>query len=39
VASDALANEPGAESRITELETFWASDEAGELRRRLGVAL
>jgi hypothetical protein len=38
-AATALANEPGAEIRITELETFWASDEAGELRRTLGVAL
>jgi hypothetical protein len=38
-AADALANEPGGETRITELETFWASEEAGELRRRLGVAL
>ncbi|HEY1697504.1 MAG TPA: hypothetical protein VGG39_35320 [Polyangiaceae bacterium] len=39
VAADALANEPGAETRITQLETFWASAEAGELRRKLGVAL
>jgi hypothetical protein len=38
-AADALANEPGAETRITQLETFWASDEAGTLRRKLGVAL
>ncbi|HEY8041064.1 MAG TPA: hypothetical protein VIF15_14760 [Polyangiaceae bacterium] len=38
-AADALSNEPGAETRITQLETFWASEEAGELRRRLGVAL
>jgi hypothetical protein len=38
-AADALANEPGAEARITELETFWASEQAGELRRRLGVRL
>jgi hypothetical protein len=39
IAADALANEPGAETRITQLETFWASDEAGHLRRKLGVAL
>ncbi|HEY6458650.1 MAG TPA: hypothetical protein VIY73_00825, partial [Polyangiaceae bacterium] len=39
VAANALANEPGAETRITQLETFWASAEAGELRRKLGVAL
>jgi len=39
VAVDALANEPGGEMRITELETFWASSEAGELRRRLGAAI
>ena len=38
-AADALANEPGGESRITDLETFWASDAAGELRRKLGVRL
>ncbi len=38
-AADALGNEPGAETRITQLETFWASEEAGELRRKLGVAL
>lgn len=38
-AADALANEPGAETRITQLETFWASEEAGHLRRTLGVAL
>lgn len=38
-AADALANEPGAETRITQLETFWASEEAGALRRKLGVAL
>lgn len=38
-AANMLSNEPGGESRITELETFWASDAAGELRRRLGVAL
>jgi hypothetical protein len=38
-AADALSNEPGGESRITQLETFWASEEAGDLRRRLGVAL
>jgi len=39
VAVDALANEPGGEMRITELETFWASPEAGELRKRLGAAI
>jgi hypothetical protein len=39
VAADALANEPGGEVRITELETFWASEAAGELRQTLGVAL
>jgi hypothetical protein len=39
VAADALANEPGGEMRITELETFWASPEAGELRKRLGAAI
>jgi hypothetical protein len=38
-AADMLTNEPGAEARITELETFWASEAAGELRRKLGVAL
>ena len=38
-AADALSNEPGAETRITQLETFWASEEAGKLRRKLGVAL
>lgn len=39
IAADALANEPGAETRITQLETFWASEECGQLRRKLGVAL
>jgi hypothetical protein len=38
-AANILSNEPGGESRITELETFWASEVAGELRRRLGVSL
>jgi hypothetical protein len=38
-AADVLENEPGAESRLTELETFWASEAAGELRRKLGVSL
>ena len=38
-AADVLSNEPGAESRITELETFWASEAAGSLRRKLGVSL
>jgi hypothetical protein len=38
-AADVLSNEPGAESRITELETFWASEAAGTLRRKLGVSL
>lgn len=38
-AADALANEPGGESRLTQLETFWASEEAGKLRERLGVSL
>jgi hypothetical protein len=38
-AADALTSEPGAETRITQLETFWASNEAGELRKKLGVAL
>jgi len=38
-AADVLENEPGAEARITELETFWASEAAGELRRKLGVSL
>ncbi|HEY3817736.1 MAG TPA: hypothetical protein VGL81_11220 [Polyangiaceae bacterium] len=38
-AADALSNEPGAETRITQLETFWASEEAGHLRRTLGVSL
>jgi hypothetical protein len=38
-AADALASEPGGETRITQLETFWAGEEAGELRRKLGVAL
>ena len=38
-AADALANEPGGETRITQLETFWAGEHAGDLRRKLGVAL
>jgi hypothetical protein len=38
-AVDALANEPGGEARITQLETFWASGDAGALRAQLGVAL
>jgi hypothetical protein len=38
-AADALAGEPGGETRITQLETFWASQQAGDLRRKLGVAL
>jgi hypothetical protein len=38
-AVDALANEPGGEARITQLETFWVSSEAGTLRAQLGVAL
>ena len=39
IAADALSSEPGGEARITQLETFWASEEAGQLRRKLGVAL
>jgi len=39
VAVDALANEPGGEARIAQLETFWASAEAGALRAQLGVGL
>jgi hypothetical protein len=38
-AAAALEDEPGSASRITALETFWASEVAGELRRKLGVAL
>jgi hypothetical protein len=38
-AADALASEPGGEARITQLETFWASTEAGTLRAQLGVAI
>jgi hypothetical protein len=38
-AVDALTNEPGGEARITQLETFWASSDAGALRAQLGVAL
>jgi hypothetical protein len=38
-AADMLEPEPGAESRITELETFWASESAGALRSKLGVAI
>jgi hypothetical protein len=38
-ASDVLESEPGAEARLTELETFWASAAAGELREKLGVSL
>jgi len=38
VASGALAREPGGDERARELEGFWASDAASELRRDLGVA-
>jgi hypothetical protein len=38
-AADALASEPGGEARITQLETFWASTEAGTLRAQLGVGV
>jgi hypothetical protein len=39
VACEALAREPNGEQRIAEVEGFWASDAASELRRDLGVAL
>ncbi len=38
-ASEIVANEPRGADRVRELELFWASDQAGELRRQLGVAI
>jgi len=38
-AAAALTNEPGGEARIAQLETFWASEEAGQLRAQLGVTI
>jgi hypothetical protein len=38
-AAEALASEQGAETRVTQLETFWAGEDAGELRRKMGVAI
>jgi hypothetical protein len=38
-AVNALSNEPGGEARIAQLEMFWASGDAGELRAQLGVAV
>lgn len=39
VACSVLANEPGGPDKVAELEAFWASDAANELRRDLGVAV
>lgn len=38
-ACEVLAREPNGEERIAEVEGFWASDAASELRRDLGVAV
>ena len=38
-AVNALSNEPGGEARIAQLEMFWVSSDAGELRAQLGVAV
>jgi hypothetical protein len=38
-AAAALANEPGGEARLAQLEAFWAGPEARDLRIELGVAL
>jgi hypothetical protein len=38
-ACDILAAEPNGAERVTELELFWASDEATQARRALGVDL
>jgi hypothetical protein len=39
VACDAIAQEEKGEARVRALEEFWASEAAGELRQRLGVAV
>jgi hypothetical protein len=38
-ASDVLAAEPKGRERVRQIEAFWASDEATELRRQLGVEI
>jgi hypothetical protein len=38
-ACEAVAKEANAAERAHELEKFWASDEAGSLRRELGIAI
>lgn len=39
IACEVLAREPNGAERIAEIEGFWASDAASELRRDLGVAV
>jgi hypothetical protein len=39
VAAKILLKEPNGEERLADVERFWASDVASELRRSLGVAL
>ncbi|MGH7328470.1 MAG: hypothetical protein ACREJX_08980, partial [Polyangiaceae bacterium] len=39
VAAKILSKEPNGEQRIADVEKFWASDAASELRRALGVAV
>lgn len=38
LAAKVLAKEPNGEERLADVEKFWASDVASELRRALGVA-
>ncbi len=38
-AADVLLREPNGAERLAEVESFWASDAAAELRRDLGVAV
>ena len=39
VAAKILSKEPNGDQRIADVEKFWASDVASELRRALGVAI
>ncbi|HEX7667862.1 MAG TPA: hypothetical protein VF407_25220 [Polyangiaceae bacterium] len=39
VAAKILSKEPNGEERLADVEKFWASDVASELRRALGVAI
>ncbi len=39
VAAKILSKEPNGAERLADVEKFWASDVASELRRALGVAI